>query len=350
MSIKMSYSKLTKIEYCPRLYELYYLKGFRSLFEESPLLFGSAMDLALNRLLLEKKKSLTEEETAILQKNEYDNFDELWLAVKDKPMVVYSKKDYDASLLSYEDVGEIGAFIKANCKALFDQEEVEVGTDLLACVDSMIEFKSAKNELNEAQHKLIALASWLSMRSKAHMLLSAYREQILPTIDEVFEIQRKIEMTDEEGNIIEGYIDFIASFVEDKDRHIVDNKTSSKAYKDDSVRTSDQLSLYATAMGLDKAAYAVMEKEIRKKEPRVRVNVIRDNISNELITTTLDKFNNAIYTHNSGEFPTSGIEKGCRPFGKLCEMYSYCHKGSMDYLTIKERKDETRRSEETGAN
>lgn len=339
--VTISYSKLTKIEYCPKSYQLYYEDRIRSMFQSTALLFGSAMDEALNRLLLEAKQQPTQDELKfIIDKSDIDVFDTCWNVVKDTEMVVYTKKDYDETLLENEDREEILKFILNNLKELYgdDADVSDMDIDPTKCVEGMIEFKSSKNTLNEAQHRLIAIASHASLRRKAHMLLKAYREQVLPQIEYVYNVQTRLLLSDDEGNTIEGIEDFQASF---KDEPGVirscDNKTSSKAYAADSVATSDQLALYSTITGLDKAAYVVMEKDIRKKEPRVRISIIRGDISKGLAESMLDKFDNAVYTINSKEFPESGKDKGCRPFGQLCDYYGLCHKGSMDFLVKKEK-------------
>lgn len=341
MGLKLSHSKLQKLQYCPRSYELYYVERIRSVFQSTSLLFGSAMDGALNRLLLECKQYPTQEDLdAIVDSSAEDIFTEAWTPVLTMGYVVYTKKDYDESLLEKEDVEQILHFILKNFKELYPESSVaDADLDPLQCVQAMIDYKASKgSKLSMIQHDLIGLASWLSLKRKGLLLLKIYREQVIPLIEYVYDIQIAISITDDDGNVLEGFTDFTASFKDEPGvKYIVDNKTSSKSYAEDSVRTSEQLSTYDIQLKLSKGAYVVMEKDIRKKEPRVRINIIRDSISDELVEATLDRFDEAVYIINKGEFPANK-ESGCRPFGQLCDYYGLCHKGSMEFLIKKDER------------
>jgi hypothetical protein len=320
------------------MYELYYVEKVRSVFQSTSLLFGSAMDGALNRLLLECKQYPTQEDLdIIIRKSAEDIFLELWNPVLNMEYVVYTKKDYDESLLEKEDIDQVLQFILNNFKELYPESSVaDMDLDPLQCVEAMIDYKSGKGKLNITQHNLIGLASWMSLKRKGFLLLDVYRRDVLPLIEYVHDIQITINVADDDENVLEGFTDFTASFKDEPGVvYIVDNKTSSRPYKEDSVRTSEQLSTYDIQLKLGKGAYVVMEKDIRKKEPRVRINIIRDSISDDLVEATLDRFDEAVYIINKGEFPENK-ESGCRPFGQLCDYYGLCHKGSMDFLVKKE--------------
>lgn len=338
MGSRLSHSKLQKLQYCPKLYDLYYNKKIRSVFKSTALFFGSAMDEALNRMLIECKETPTQEELKlVIDKSPEEVFDDMWKPVLTTDYVVYTKKDYDESLLEKEDVWQILDYLLKHYKNLYPDTDISASDlDPLSCVQDMIEYKSTKAKLNKEQHGLIDLASWLSLRRKGHLLLNVYREEVIPTIEYVYDIQITVGIEDGEGNVIEGFTDFTASFKDEPSvKYIVDNKTSSKAYKEDSVRISEQLSTYDIQLKFGKGAYIVMEKDIRKKEPRVRISIIRDVISEELVETTLDRFDEAVYIINKGEFPANK-QSGCRPFGQLCDYYGLCHKDSMDFLIKKE--------------
>lgn len=338
MGTRLSHSKLQKLQYCPKLFDLYYNQRIRSIFQSTALLFGSAMDGALNRLLLECKQFPTQDDLDnIINKSAEDIFVELWNPVLSMEYVVYTQKDYDESLLEKEDIDQILQFILKNFKDLYPESSVaDMDLDTLQCVRVMIDYKAGKGSLNITQHNLIGLASWLSLKRKGFLLLDVYRKEVLPLIEYVHDIQITINISDDDENVLEGFTDFTASFKDEPGVvYIVDNKTSSRPYKEDSVRTSEQLSTYDIQLKLGKGAYVVMEKDIRKKEPRVRINIIRDSISDELVEATLDRFDEAVYIINKGEFPANK-ESGCRPFGQLCDYYGLCHKGSMDFLVKKE--------------
>ncbi len=162
-------------------------------------------------------------------------------------------------------------------------------------------------------------------------MIDAYRVQILPQIDKVYDIQKPVSISNSDGDEITGYIDFIASFTDAPGvKHIVDNKSSSKPYPADSVKTSQQLSVYTEAEGTDKGAYVVVEKKIFKKAPFIRANVIKDTIPEETLQKTFDDFEKTVYSIEAGQFTKN--EDSCFAFGRMCEFYKLCKYGSMEDL------------------
>jgi RecB family exonuclease len=164
-------------------------------------------------------------------------------------------------------------------------------------------------------------------------MLKAYEKDILPEIEEVFDIQKEVELLNQSGDKLRGKIDFIASFKDDPNlRYICDNKTSSEPYKADSVASSIQLAIYCEAEACDRASYVVMEKKMRLKEPKARTQVIKDVISEDHKQKTFDIVEQKLNNIACGEFSKKQSPKECHFFGKPCEFFNLCWHGRMDGL------------------
>jgi hypothetical protein len=158
------------------------------------------------------------------------------------------------------------------------------------------------------------------------MLLDHYETEILPKVEEVFSVQRDVHLPDGQDEFI-GYIDVEMSFKDEPGvRYVVDNKTSSRAYPEASVRESEQLAGYCEYAGTDKAAYIVLEKKIRKRHPRVRSQIIKDTIPEEQFEKTFDMLTEVSHNIKEGEFEKDF--DACFQYGRKCVYYQYCRSGS----------------------
>ena len=111
--IKLSNTKRGKYKECPKRYDFHYNYKYRTIAYGSPLFFGVSIDEALNRMLLDKKKNHTEEEKELMKLTPVETFIKYMTDVEyNKHSVhiptfkdcVYSKADYDATMLSEEDL------------------------------------------------------------------------------------------------------------------------------------------------------------------------------------------------------------------------------------------------------
>jgi hypothetical protein len=153
--------------------------------------------------------------------------------------------------------------------------------------------------------------------------LDAYRVEVLPKIHEVFSVQEKVSLPNSSGDHITGYIDFVASFVDDPSTvYIIDNKTSSTAYKPDSVQNSEQLSTYCEFKETNKAAYIVVEKKFRKREPRIRINIIKDTIPEAMFDKTFKGFDDVLSGIKANKFEKN--EDSCYAYGCKCQYFDIC--------------------------
>ena len=305
----LSYSKYKKYLECPKRYEYYYNKKIRSIILGSPLFFGSAIDESLNSLLLTKKKILSNEEQIIVKQNYLEvfqnkmnnfNFNGKDIDIKVYPYIKYSKSDIDIKLLENQE------YVKSFLQFYYSNSKPS---------------KKDTEEYNSLCHK--------SLLNKGKLILKTYKEEIIPKIEEVFSIQEFISIKNLEGDKLIGYIDFTASFIDEPEvKYVIDNKTSSKAYTDNDIKMSEQLSIYAEYKQLKNIAYIVMEKNIRVRDPQVRINILKGKITKNFTNITFDNIENTLLNIRDDYYPKD-TSSGCNFFGSKCEYYDLCFKNKM---------------------
>lgn len=321
---------MTMYQQCPHKYYLNYVEGIKPTQINSPLFFGSAIDEALSLMLLDKKVEKTEQEVedALFKTPEGEFIKHMTekdgISLPFNERCSYFQSDFDEDIMQPEDWSALNAFDNEipdhkeffkQCKAIF----------------------KSKQTLDTQDQRVFNYMCWLSLKRKGLMLIQAYKEQVMPSIDKVYSIQKDILLPNETGDAIRGKIDFIASFIGDDNIYIVDNKTSSKPYSEDSVRTSDQLAIYCEAENTNKAAYIVVEKKLRIKDPKVRTSIIKDTIPEENMQKTFDKASEILHNIADGVFPKHEDTKNCSHYGKRCEFFGLCFGNSMDGLIKKEK-------------
>ncbi len=237
----------------------------RPVAEKSSLAFGNAIDIGLNNLL----------ETRDFEESLY-KFEEAWEKYRGKP-ILYSKADLDEHLVE-DDPGN----------------------------------------------------SWLSLRRKGVILIEEFNTQVMPRIKRVIAVQVNREVRSDAGDDLVVKCDFVAEW-EDGSIVLFDNKTSSVAYKEDSVKTSPQLAIYFEQLkneyGLDKAGYVVIPKQLRKKKlPAVEIKIIIDDISQEMLNSTLAQYDEVLGQIKAAQFPQN--KASCiGKYGK-CPYFDYCKSGN----------------------
>lgn len=326
MSINVSYSALECFEQCSEKYRLRYEERLSSEKIPSPLFFGTAIDAAVELFLIKKKVDLTEKELdLLLNEDAYSVFDKTMREQNGKllernPLCDYFYSDFDANVLTPED-------FKALTKAY---PSITDWKEFFVYCKKYIE---THGELKPGSKIAFNNLCWLSLYRKGEMMLKAYERDILPEIAEVFDIQKEIELVNDSGDKLRGKIDFIASFKDNPSvRYLVDNKTSSEAYKSDSVANSIQLAIYCEAEACDRAAYVVLEKKMRLKEPKARTQLIKDSIPDEHKQKVFDKVEVQLNNISRREFHKKDSPKECKFFGKPCEFYNLCWHGKEDGL------------------
>lgn len=210
---KLSNTALNLYNQCSLCYYLHYKENIRPVKTSSALVFGSALDSALNELL--KNRNLNDAQNI---------FEEEWNKYRKDTNVIYFKSDLDEELLNH-----FGFF-----------------TD-----------------------KIKIDPNWKTLLIKGQMFIAAYYLNVLPKIKEVLAIQEPIEVQNSEGDKITGFLDLVVKW-EDGKTYLMDNKSASKPYENDSAKEGQQLPLYHYAVkekyNLDGIGYIVLIKKINKNK------------------------------------------------------------------------------------
>jgi CRISPR/Cas system-associated exonuclease Cas4 (RecB family) len=329
VAYSVSFSALECYEQCSEKYRLRYIERLSSEKIPSPLFFGTAIDSALELLLLQKKELLTDKELDLqLNETAHSIFDKTMREQDGKllernPLCDYFLSDFDPAILKIEDL----KLLEKSYPAI---------TDFFEFFESCRAVLKQRRELKTGSRIVFNHMCWLSLYRKGELLLEAYARDILPQIHQVYSIQKDISLTNGSGDTLRGKIDYIASFKETPEyKRIMDNKTSSEAYGADAVTNSVQLAIYCEAEGIDGAGYSVLEKKIRVKEPKARTQLILGTISDEQKQKTFDIVEEKLNNIASEKYEKKASPKECFSFGKKCEFYNLCWNG--DTSGIKKR-------------
>lgn len=252
MGITLSHTAKNKYLNCPLSWYMHYKLKLRERIVGSALPFGTAIDAAQEALL----KGKTLEEAIKI-------FDDLWIAPKIN------------------------------------------GKQLDGPTTKLIKFSKADGKEG------LADTAWGNLREKGHLLIAAYQQEIMPSIKDVLAVQKRISIKNDYGDSIIGFADMIVKW-EDGRNILFDNKTSSKKYPLDAVTEGDkagQLALYFEALqeeySLDAAGFIVLEKEIRVREPRTRIQTLIDTVPENIIEETFQEFEEVLTGIKLGQFPSN---------------------------------------------
>lgn len=387
MVVRLSHSSKNTFLTCGEKYRLHYIERWRSTLLSSALLFGSAMDNALNFMLGSAKDNpaTLDMSLAIFDQNWEQGEDALRqkIDLPLNPNIKYSKYDFDSDLLTKADWKEL---FKYDSK-FFDTKN-KIDKLLYPEKDPKTGKKPEKIpwlQIDENDRSIINYANWLCLQKKGHLLLKAYHSDILPQIKRVLAVQKTVELDDGNGNILNGVIDAVVQLNDNK-IIILDNKTTSTEYEEDSVKISEQLATYYAILNIfaddpenewdhkiDGAGYAVMSKKLIKNVTKVckecghvatgshktcdnHINGVRcngawdktvdfnvktqfltGNISEEYATTVLENATVVKTCIENGLFPKN-FSACADQYGSPCSFYSKCHGGSNEGLIKLENK------------
>jgi hypothetical protein len=346
MANNLSHSSVSKFLQCGEAYRLHYQERLRSQVMGASLPFGTAMDAAINALLTSSgnpEETFTKEFSSSFVNGKR-------VTLQDYEHLVYADADMDAELLTDED------------RASFNADEYEA----LRKLKKEVGYKGMAPAQKVAYNKV----NWLSLRRKGLLMIDAYRRKIVPRITKIHAVQHKINLTNEAGDTVVGYVDLICDI--DGKTVVIDNKTSAQDYSEEDLLTSAQLSLYTHAIGEQYntryAGYIVMKKNIMKNrskvcqscghdgsdskaktcdnivnskrcfgtwtetiKPDAHIQVLIDEIpikTEELIMNNIDEVNRAI---SAGHF-TKNLSSCLNTYGSPCPYFSLCYKGKKDGL------------------
>lgn len=362
---KLSHSAVSRYQLCGESYRLHYKEKIRTVVQSGALAFGSALDSALNELLLPTGKNPEEIFITNFTYTKINN-EEVYLPTHTN--VVYANTDFDAELLTKEDFDFID-----------NHKDLPQPKDKLEYYSNLKKRKSDSgfDSLDDREKSFYNIMNWVSMKAKGLIMLKGYREKILPKFDEVLSVQEWISLENENGDEVTGVVDLVAR-LKNGDVVILDNKTSAMEYEADSVVTSPQLSLYVHALcdkyKTRKAGYIVLKKQLKKNRvkicsscnhdggnsraktcdniiegkrcggvwnetiaPEVSFQFIVDEIPEkleEMVIQNYDAINNAIQQ----EVYTKNFASCTNTYGGKCPFFNLCHKGSMDGLVDLKKK------------
>lgn len=239
----LSHSSYGKYVTCPKSFKFHYIDKLRPTLTPSHLIFGGAIDKALNALV----DGLAEDEIAKILDKETDR-----LIDED---VEFFRADYDGELISEEQK----KYLNEVCTKIAG---VAIDADSLA--PTLL--SRPNSTLSPKQRTVLALLCAESLQAKAALMIEAYRKQVLPKL-KVVTSQESVRWTDEHGNDFVGVLDLKGDIGHGV--MPIDNKTASRPYEQDAVGKSTQLAIYSSVTGHSKAAFIVMDKTIRKNRIKI---------------------------------------------------------------------------------
>lgn len=235
--------------------------------------------------------------------------------------VKYSKADVQSELLEKEDLKVIQEYI--------DKSDLEV-TNIRDFIDY---YKDTKVKVDD-ETSIYNFIAWHCLYRKGIMMLDILRKWAEENVQEVISLQRKIEIRNDDDDLLIGYIDLEAILKRDGILRTIDLKTATRAkvqYPPDRISKSMQLAIYAEMSQKD-VGYVVIDKEIKKKAPRVIIHELMGEITEEQLDETFEKIDLAMNGIKAKKFEKN--LDACFKFGK-CAMYEYCHKGCTKNLIDK---------------
>jgi len=268
--LKISNSALDAYQRCPRYYKFRYVEQVKGDFTSTPLLYGSAMDTALNYILE---------------------------SIRDK-------KPWSIETACQEFDKKMNEWSGQNRLEFFKNEVPE-------------ELKDDINPDDLTHQGLV----WENICKRGIDSLFVYNRDVIPLIEEVISVQNRGSVLNEDGDEFVFVLDFIAK-LKDGRTVLFDNKTASAKYKKKAVIESQQLSFYIEQYPEIKlAGYIVLIKD-PSREKGLTHQIIIDEIPEETRAKSFKLLDETMQKIKEEKFDCN--YKGCKAFGKECEYSSAC--------------------------
>lgn len=287
--VKLSHTAKELYLKSPRAYYYHYHLYIREAKLGSPLFFGSLIETGLDALF--KGATLDQAKETFRKNFKSYQVNGEWIKLDSSPLIRYSKADLDLDVFT-------------------------------------------EKELQDLENKSVQFQSHAALQRKGEMMLEAYHRDVLPKIKKVIATQVYFSLPNEAGDEITGFADLICEW-EDGRLILPDHKTSSLTYPDNAVLTEQygkQTALYFEAFKdkypLDATGFIVMEKKMRKKEPRARTKVILDKPPEALIDQTFQEFDTVLDGIKQADFPC--LAPKCDAYGQSCCYKKFCATGGKD--------------------
>lgn len=341
----ISYSSWNNYLTCGMKYKIEKILGYEPLLTSSALIFGGAIDDALNELLInndiDKAKSLFKDKIKCLYKSaDYYFF----------------KGDFDYDILTEKQIDLGLNYLKElNYKGTSDLETIHK-----MLFKKVYDHSNDYHCLSENQRLILSCISTMSLKEKGIMMIDAYVEKILPQIEEVISVQK--ETKDRNGFIdlevkLKGYGNVTA-----------DNKTAARMYKQSDVDYSPQLLIYDKECNNKQIAYFVLGKTIKKNKekkckscgfsvkggshttcnneisgkrckgewevfitPEIDVGIFVSDVNENVQKKVLDSLKSVEDAIYKEAFPMN-LNSCPNQFGKPCPYIEFCDKGNTDKM------------------
>jgi hypothetical protein len=278
--MRISYSAVDKYKTCSMMYKLHYVDKIREVGTTSALLFGSAVDEALNYLILNYKKKDRLENTISIFNTEMSK----WL---NNFTVKFYNNDFDKRILTPYDI----EIIDSACKLIQNH-----------------------------------YFGWFSLYRKGISLIKSYNKDIIPNIKKVKSVQKKIFKKNQKGDSIIMFLDAEIMWKGDSEYSVVDNKTSSSSYSRSKIEKSPQLALYSFFSKNSKISYVVLRKDLNSKGTVRPIQVLHHDCEQEVIEEVLNEVDLTMEKIKNKEFSKTSESWKCNKiYGKKCIYYDICH-------------------------
>lgn len=255
---RLSHSQIRLFQECGKKYQYYYKDKIREKVRSGALCFGEAFDKAVEAII----KDITIDDNKVFDvvfTEQEINKKKIYLP--DSPLLVYSASDYDSDLLTDEDV----QFLEA--KSLELGLDGNLDSSFASCLAA--KKQSRYKPFKDNERKFFNLCNWVSLRRKGHVMLTSFRNKVLPNLKDIEGTQVKIELANDTGDTVIGYADYLGKYANNPNKLVLDFKTSSIEYEDDSATISPQLALYAHALDVKQAGFVVFSKRITKNRVKI---------------------------------------------------------------------------------
>ncbi len=286
-SMNISHSKVELYTQCPYKYQLSYVEKWSPDKTFTPLLFGSAIDDALNYVLTQTMDG--------------------------------HKPDFQRAIQIFNT--KMNAWKGQNELSYFKNEAPEFDPN----------GSGQTFEEIDDQEKQFAVFSHLI--NVGHSMIEVYLLEVLPLFKRIISVQTRRNVPNESGDNLILITDFTAELL---DGRVVtfDNKTSSdikKYYGPSSVRKSQQLAIYTEFEPTRLAGYIALQKKL--VDGKIKWHHVVDEIPTDAADLAFDKVDAALNAIKRQEFPKN--EKSCFAYGKKCDYWQACKRG--DYSGLVKR-------------
>lgn len=368
--IRLSHSASTRYSDCARSYKYHYIDNLRQDVQSSALLFGTSIDKAGEHYTLTRNFE-----------ESIDLFNRTWQTQNingtDEDLrfllnFTYSDKDLDTELLKAEDWHVLSDHFN------IEPDQVE------DALKETIYNKSSDGyaQLSDTNKGLFNYANWLCLKRKGYLMLKEFKSIVDENVEEVLGTQVKVDLENENGDSVVGFIDFVFKWKGIDKPVIFDLKTAGREYEEDAVTKSPQLSLYVYSVSANyqdtrTCGFIVLNKNINKNKkkkcsvcgndgsggrfktcdaitstdakgkdvrcngewietiyPKAKTQILINEVSEVLVSRVVENFDEVNKGIKAEVFPRNF--QNCIKYGSIkCSFYEKCHANSDVGLTVK---------------